>query len=584
MEKKKWVRVLLISLALFVCCMIVVQATVTGNGAVSQRQVSFVTDEGVKLNGTLFVPDGATAENPAAGVVVAPGGNTPHTFYYSYELELARRGYVVFAYDYYGTVGSGMTTAGTSGAPAAMKYLSSLAFVDANRLAATGHSNGGGQAFAAISSPYAAQAEKRAVIYIGCGVAGTPEQLQGINTMAIWGQMDEAGQGTFWDTYHKDSLRFPTMTDMTGTTNETFEVGKVYGDFADGSARVVYTPNTFHSMSNLAPSSVTNIINFLDQSLGGNTSSLAADSHIYLWHELAVTLAALALCVMIFPVGMLLADSAFFASIKREIPEARASAKDWKFWLFLLVPGIISALLVKNSIMQGQTLMGKAPRLFNIQSTDGFIWWFFLSCLVGVVFIVLRSFLDKNFDRKQLLANFKVSPLNVCKAILLGLCAVGVPYMVGLIGERLTGGWYARLFQTYMVSIDATRWYEFPVYFIMFFVLFLVFAAIQADGLRLKNSKNGRANYWVALLANALPAVLFVGYVFGKMILTHVTAITGREMSRANGAMLGMLILYFVIAAVVTKFYKKTGNIYLVAAVNAAFVTWLSINTQQFIV
>ena len=61
MEKKKWIRVLLISLALFVCCMIVVQATVTGNGAVSQRQVSFVTDEGVKLNGTLFVPNGATA-------------------------------------------------------------------------------------------------------------------------------------------------------------------------------------------------------------------------------------------------------------------------------------------------------------------------------------------------------------------------------------------------------------------------------------------------------------------------------------------------------------------------------------------
>ena len=134
-----------------------------------------------------------------------------------------------------------------------------------------------------------------------------------------------------------------------------------------------------------------------------------------------------------------------------------------------------------------------------------------------------------------------------------------------------------------MVSIDSTRLYEFPVYFIMFFVLFSVFAGIQANGLRLKKGK-GKADYWLFLVANALPAVLFCGYVFGKLVLTGVTAINGREMSRANGAMLGMLILYFVIAAVVNKFYKKTGNIYVVAAVNAAFVTWLSINTQQFIV
>lgn len=395
--------------------------------------------------------------------------------------------------------------------------------------------------------------------------------------------MDEAGQGNFWDTYHQNSLHFPVLTDLTNTTDETFEIGKIYGDFSAGNARVLYTPNTFHSMSNLAPSSVTNIINFIDQSLGGNSSNLMADSHIYMWHELAVTLAALALCFMIFPVGMLLADMPFFASLKREIPESRAKSKAWKFWLFLLTPGIINALLVKNSVMQGQILLGKIPRLFNIQSTNGFIWWFFLSCLVSMAFVIVRTFVDKNFDRKQWIRNFKFSPGNIGKAVLLGLCSVSVPYLFSMMGERLTGGWYARLFQTYMATIDATRLYEFPVYFIMFFALFLVFAAIQSNGLRLKSSNNWD-DYWTTLLANALPAILFVGYVFGKIILTHVTVITSREMSRANGAMLGMLILYFVIAAVVTKFYKKTGNIYVVSAVNAAFVTWLSINTQQLIV
>lgn len=581
-NRKTWMRLLAACVAVFVLSMCVVMTTITGNGTVNATPVSFVTDEGVLLEGTLYIPKGVNRDNPAPGVMVAPGGNTPHTFYYSYELELARRGYVVLAYDYYGTVGSGMTAGGNSGADAAMKYLTGLSFVDVNKLATIGHSNGGFQARAGILGEYAKDAAQRAVIYVGTGVSGTPEEMANINVCGIWANWDEAGQGMMWDTVHKDKLNYPGITTLTGTTNETFEVGKIYGDFAAGNARVLYNPTSFHSASNLAPSTVTNIINFLDSSFG-RTSAIPANQHIYLWHELAVTVAALALCVMIFPVGMMLAESPFFAATKKEVPAAIGNAKDWKFWVFLLAPGVISALLVKNSIMQGQTLMGKAPRLFNIQSTDGFIWWFFLSCLVSIAFIVVRKLIDKEFDVKGLLANYKTAPVALLKAILLGLGAVAVPYCFGLIGERLTGGWYARLFQTYMVTIDSTRWYEFPVYFLMFFVLFAVFAGIQTHGLRLKKG-NGKADYWIMLIANALPAVLFCGYVFGKLVFTGYTAINGREMSRANGAMLGMLILYFVIAAVVNKFYKKTANVYVVAAINAAFVTWLSINTQQFIV
>ena len=579
-KKQTWMKLFAVCVAVFVLSMCVVQTTITGNGTVNAFPVSFVTDEGVLLEGTLYVPKDVNAENKAPGVMVAPGGNTPHTFYYSYELELARRGYVVLAYDYYGTVGSGMTAAGNSGAIAGMKYLTGLSFVDTDKLATIGHSNGGFQCYAGIVSEYAKDAAQRAVIYIGTGVNGTPEEMANVNVAAIWGKYDEAGQGMMWDTVHADKLNYPGITTLTGTTNETFEVGKIYGSFEEGNARVLYNPVSFHSLSNLAPSTVTNIVTFLDGSFG-RESAIPAEQHIYLWHELAVTLAALALCVMIFPVGMLLADSPFFATIKKPVAAGTGNAKDWKFWLFLLAPGAISALLVKNAIMAGQTLMGKAPRLFNIQSTDGFIWWFFLSCLVSIAFIVVRKFIDKDFDLKGLLNNFKTTPCNLCKAIILGLGAVAVPYLFGVIGERLTGGWYARLFQTYMVSIDCTRWYEFPVYFLMFFVLFAIFAGIQTNGLRLKG---GKGDYWTMLIANALPAVLFVGYVFGKLVLTGYTAINGREMSRANGAMLGMVILYFVIAAVVEKFYKKTGNVYLVAAINAGFITWLSINTQQFIV
>ncbi len=571
---------LLLAIAVFAASALVLRASLTDGFSVSVKNVNIVTDEGVNLSATLWVPKNATAETPAAGIVVAPGGNTPHVFYASYSIELARRGYVVLAYDYYGTVGSGMTAEGGSGAPAAMKYLTSLSFVDADRLGATGHSNGGGQASAVILSDYASSASKRSVVFVGCGIpSNEPETYDGVNVMAIWGKLDECGQGTFWNVYHEDRLNYGAMSALTG--DEKVQVGNYYGSAQDGSLRVLYTPNTFHSLSNIAPSSVTNIIRFFDDTLGGNTSTLADNSFVYGWQEVAVLLMAISLCVMLFPAGYMLLDTPFFSSLRRPVPEASAKS-DAKSWIFLLLPGIISALLVKSTVIQGQTIMGKLPKLFDVQSTNGFVWWFFLSALIGIAFYVVHSFVDKSIDRKADRLRMKTSAADLAKAILFSLAAVGAPYVCAVFAERLTG-WYGRIFQTYLAPISAGRVGQYAVYYVLFFILFSVYAFLQADGVRLKGASES-TDYWIALLVNALPAVLFLGTLYGKLILTHVTPINGREMSRAQGAMMGMLLLYFVVAKVVSGFYKKSGNIYVVSAVNAAFITWLSVNTPQLMV
>ncbi len=572
--------VLLIALVVFFGSVLVLNNTLTDGGKVRRQSVNWITDEGVNINATLFVPANATAETPAAGVLVAPGGNTPHTFYSTYCLELARRGYVVLAYDYYGTVTSDFTTAGSSGAVAAMKYLAGLSFVDSSRLAATGHSNGGGQAFAAITSEAALAATTRTVIFIGCGISGDITMLEGVNTAAIWGKLDECGQGVFWDVVHADKLNYGDFAKMVGIDSTEVVPGNIY-TAENGALRAVYIPNTFHSLSNIMPEPVENIIAFIDQTLQGNVSGLAANDFIYTAEEFAVLFMALAMCVMIFPVGSMLLDLPFFKSIKKPVPAATAKA-DWKFWLFLILPGIVSALLVKDTIIQGQMdIFGKAPNIFQVQSTSGFVWWFFLSAVVSVVFFVIRSFVDKSVDRGAVLARFKTTPIELGKAIIFGLGVIALPYACTVISERWVG-WYGRIFQTYFASVGSNRLGQYVVYFIMFAILFTIYANLQAD-LRLKSGKKG-ADYLIALVANALPAALFLIILYGELIFTHVTPITGREMSRAQGAMMGMLLLYFVIANVVDKFFKKSGNIYIVAMANAAFVTWLSVNVQQLIV
>ena len=577
--KKKQILVLVLAFAVFISSTLLACAIGKSNG-VTREDVSFYTDDGVNLTGTLYIPATATAETPAAGIVVAPGGNTPSIFYASYQIELARRGYVVFTYNYYGTLGSDYTTEGSSGAVAAMKYLSGLGFVDSSRLGATGHSNGGAQAFAAISSEPGMAAEKRSVVFIGCGISTTDTaQLENLNVMAIWGKLDECGQGVFWDTYSADSPSYPTFAESAGITNEEVEPGKIYGSADNNSVRVVYTPNTFHSLSNIAGSSVQNICDYFDLTLEGNTTGVS--NMIYGWEELAVLLMAVSLCVMIFPVGRLLLETELFSSLKRAIPEAHEKCT-FMNWLFILVPGILSALIVKSTIIQGQTLMNKLPKLFSTQSTSGFVWWFFLSTLIAIVFYVIHLFVDKSIDRKAEVSRLKINCIDLIKAVFFGILTVGVPYICAVFAQRMTG-WYGRIFQTYLAALaNRQRLWQYFVYFILFAILFIRASYMQAD-LRFKNV-NPVCEYLITLLDNALPAVLFLGVLYGQLILTHVTPINGREMSRAQGAMMGMLLLYFVIAKSVRYFYKKTGNIYVAAMVNAAFVTWLSVNTPQVII
>ena len=205
--QKKWI-VLTAAILVFAVSMFINAVVQTSGFKVEKKNVSFVTNEGVTLTGTIYIPSNATAETPAAGIMVAPGGNTPHLFYASYEMELARRGYVVFGYNYYGTLGSDMSVEGNSGALAAMDYLSGLSFVDPKRIGATGHSNGGAQALAGIlNAP--TDAEHRSVVFIGCGIPGEDLSVyDDINVMTIWGRLDECGQGVFWDVVHQDKLNY----------------------------------------------------------------------------------------------------------------------------------------------------------------------------------------------------------------------------------------------------------------------------------------------------------------------------------------------------------------------------------------
>ena len=132
--------------------------SVLGNGpyAVSSANVGFVTGFG---GGTIFYPT-TTSDGDFGGVVIAPGFTASSTSYLSLARRVASHGFVAFAIDT--TTRFDQPDSRGRQILAALDYLtqrSSVANrVDASRVAASGHSMGGGGTLAAANSRSSLQA------------------------------------------------------------------------------------------------------------------------------------------------------------------------------------------------------------------------------------------------------------------------------------------------------------------------------------------------------------------------------------------------------------------------------------------
>lgn len=82
-------------------CMCIAHGIQTDHGNVAVSQGTLDTDAG-ELNYKLYVPDNATAGNPAPGVLLLHGYQNDHETCAAYAIELARRGVVVMSLDEYG--------------------------------------------------------------------------------------------------------------------------------------------------------------------------------------------------------------------------------------------------------------------------------------------------------------------------------------------------------------------------------------------------------------------------------------------------------------------------------------------------
>lgn len=100
-DTKRSLAVLLALILGIFGCMMIAHGIQTDHGAVAVSEGTVKTDAG-ELTYKLYVPDTATAETPAPGVLLLHGYQNDHETCAAYAIELARRGVVVMALDEYG--------------------------------------------------------------------------------------------------------------------------------------------------------------------------------------------------------------------------------------------------------------------------------------------------------------------------------------------------------------------------------------------------------------------------------------------------------------------------------------------------
>lgn len=139
---------LIISLVLCLLCGLMSNLAQTDAGRVTKETLSIESPSGHRLSMDMLLPKSATPSHPAPAIVFAHGGNTNKEKSDDFQIEWARRGFVVVSFDLYGHGESEVLNdqewlVNGRGLYDTVEYLTTIPFVDANRIAVSGHSRGG---------------------------------------------------------------------------------------------------------------------------------------------------------------------------------------------------------------------------------------------------------------------------------------------------------------------------------------------------------------------------------------------------------------------------------------------------------
>ncbi len=570
---KLWQRLLAISVVLILVGSCLGYAVNTDFGKVQVKDMSFVTDSGVSLAGTLYIPDGTSAENPAPAVIVQHGGNCNHETMSAFSVELARRGYIVFNEEAWGNGYSDVNHNDEIPTTVyAAQYLSRLAIVDKESIGLIGHSAGARQVCqGALYNDN--EFGVRSVLVIGAGAtdftADTP-----VNLGLIIGYRDEN---------HKTArivLKEEGNKEIFGTTEDIVD-GQWYGSVEAHTARVMYNPEgVFHLMMRQHPGVIATALNFFDTTFE-HESSLSSGNQIWWMKEAGSCMVFSAVILLIFSMILLLPETKLFTSIVSAECRPQVS-RNWKFYTGIVIVALFSGLGLQALFAEGVKLMPQISSVFQLSLINGAVLWVFCMGLFMLLVNTIIKRSTKGYDFKEESKVYKISLKNLGKIAVIAVFIFALSLLTAAVVQIVTCGMHTKFLHPEFSVLNVARLKMFAIYLWPFLLGQLISAYVQTTTFRTLGGSN-RSFLLTTMFVNAIGLLIYLVIImsmksfdvsFGDGWLIQFLGLVSPKV-RYNSVALSIVMLSVVNSAITTVSYNKTKTIYLGSIIN--IVNWLSV-------
>jgi pimeloyl-ACP methyl ester carboxylesterase len=540
------------------------------SGGIQIRDVRFTGAKGNTMSALLYVPANATAQIPAPGILAVHGYINSRETQDGFAIEFARRGYVVLALDQSGHgYSDGPAFANGFGGPDGLAYLRSLEFVDKDNIGLEGHSMGGWTVLAAAA---ASPNDYKSMVLEGSST-GKPFAAEGTtswprNVALVFAQYEEFPE-LMWGVEHaRDVTQSPKLWALFGTQG-TVEPGKEYGDIAQGTARVLYTPAITHPAEHISHEAIGYSLDWFARTLKGGTPR-PADDQIWFRKELGTLIALLGFVVLLLGVFDGLLEAPMFSHLRLPAiadgsapagTTAQATNQAGRWVTALLLSAFIPALTYYPAFALGGTFV--TPSRFLPQGiTNQILVW---AVINGLVALALMPFAPKRARRSGIIG----------PSILIALVTVAVGYVALWLSDLA----FKIDFRFWIVALKLMSAKQFLI-FLIYLPPFTAFFVIALHVLHRNFSSLGASRgalYLTNILALTLGFIVLVAAQYLTMWLSGklFNPIPDPGFVPLSTIVAIQFVPLLAICAVIATFtWRRTGSSLPGALICGLFVTW----------
>jgi pimeloyl-ACP methyl ester carboxylesterase len=479
------------------------------SGGIQIRDIRFAGAKGNTISALLYIPPNATAKTPAPGILAVHGYINSRETQDGFAIEFARRGYVVLALDQTGHGYSDPPAfANGFGGPDGLAHLRSLDIVDKNNIGLEGHSMGGWTVLAAAT---AMPNDYKSMVLEGSST-GKPFAAEGTaswprNVALVFAQYEEFPDLMWGVERARDVTQSPKLWGLFGTQGAV-EPGKIYGDLAQGTARVLYTPDITHPDEHISRQAIGYSLDWFAKTLQGGTP-LPSDDQIWFRKEIGTLVALIGFVVLLLGVFDGLLEAPVFSHLR--LPEiadgtvpAPVAPSGGRWTAALVLSAFIPALTYYPAFALGGTFV--TPSAYLPQGiTNQIMVWAVINALIA---LALMPFAPKRASRTGIIG----------PSILIALATV----IVGYAALWLVDLAFKVDFRFWIVALklmSAKQFLIFLIYLLPFTVFFVI--ALHLLHRNFSTISAGRVALYVTnILALTLGLIVLLALQYGTLWLS----------------------------------------------------------------